>query len=148
MKHTTECRWILTTNVECEYRQTHHYCPHPEHACDCREARTFACADPGVQRTHMLKVWPEQFNDTATGRKTFEIRLNDRGYRVGDVLILREYDPVMERFNERACKRVVSHILAGNQFGLAEGFVAMSLLTPPQITTHQEAQIRDKLKGS
>jgi hypothetical protein len=35
MIHKPTCRWILTTNVECEYRQTHHYCPHPEHACDC-----------------------------------------------------------------------------------------------------------------
>lgn len=36
MKHTTDCRWIMTTNVECEYRSTHHYCPHREHACDCQ----------------------------------------------------------------------------------------------------------------
>lgn len=21
---------------ECEYRDTHHYCPHPEHACNCK----------------------------------------------------------------------------------------------------------------
>lgn len=39
MTHTTACRWILTTNAECEYRQTHHYCPHPEHACDCRKPK-------------------------------------------------------------------------------------------------------------
>lgn len=33
--HTPDCRWTKTTTDECEYRDTHYYCPHPEHACDC-----------------------------------------------------------------------------------------------------------------
>lgn len=36
MKHDPDCRWELTTLAECEYRDTHHYCPHPEHACNCK----------------------------------------------------------------------------------------------------------------
>lgn len=35
MKHEEDCRWEMTTLEECGYRQTHHYCPHPEHACSC-----------------------------------------------------------------------------------------------------------------
>lgn len=35
MEHDKDCRWERTTNTECEYRDTHHYCPHPEHACNC-----------------------------------------------------------------------------------------------------------------
>lgn len=34
-EHTAACRWERTTLDECEYRATHHYCPHPEHRCDC-----------------------------------------------------------------------------------------------------------------
>lgn len=34
-RHRANCRWEITTNEECEYRETHHYCPHEEHACDC-----------------------------------------------------------------------------------------------------------------
>lgn len=34
-EHTADCRWQLTTEQECEYRATHYYCPHPEHACTC-----------------------------------------------------------------------------------------------------------------
>ena len=34
-EHRADCRWELTTPAECEYRQTHHYCPHREHACTC-----------------------------------------------------------------------------------------------------------------
>ena len=33
--HTPNCKWIKTTNAECEYRDTHEYCPHEEHSCDC-----------------------------------------------------------------------------------------------------------------
>ena len=37
--HTEACRWHQTTPVDCEYRTTHHYCPHPRHACDCNGGR-------------------------------------------------------------------------------------------------------------
>jgi hypothetical protein len=33
--HRPDCRWQQTTPGQCEYRQTHHYCPHAEHACTC-----------------------------------------------------------------------------------------------------------------
>lgn len=35
--HVPECRWEQTTNDECEYRASHCYCPHAEHACTCPE---------------------------------------------------------------------------------------------------------------
>lgn len=35
MEHDPDCRWERTTALECEYRGTHHYCPHPAHACNC-----------------------------------------------------------------------------------------------------------------
>lgn len=127
MKHTTGCRWILTTNVECEYRSTHHYCPHPEHACDCTESRTFDCNSSGVQREHLLKVHPARFVDLLVGRRTVEIRPNDRGYREGDLLVLCEYDPIEDCYTKRALRRTVTHILDGPQFGLKSGYVAMSL---------------------
>ena len=40
MDHTPDCRWERTTEAECEYRATHHYCPHPEHACNCAASET------------------------------------------------------------------------------------------------------------
>lgn len=33
--HQASCNWAKTTPEECEYRNTHHYCPHDEHACTC-----------------------------------------------------------------------------------------------------------------
>ncbi|EAE2532704.1 TPA_asm: RNA-binding protein [Listeria monocytogenes] len=45
-----------------------------------------------MSKTHKLKILPKHFIDIMEGRKTFEIRKNDRDYEVGDMLILREWD--------------------------------------------------------
>ena len=46
------------------------------------------------ERVHPLKTWPKYFHALAAGDKTFEARRNDRDYRVGDVLRLREWDTI------------------------------------------------------
>lgn len=43
--------------------------------------------------THQLKIWPQFFDAWRTGKKRAEIRKNDRDYRVGDVVVLNEWDP-------------------------------------------------------
>lgn len=42
---------------------------------------------------HVLKCWPDSFNAILGGEKTYEVRVNDRDYQLGDVLVLREYMP-------------------------------------------------------
>lgn len=44
-------------------------------------------------REHKLKTLPEYFEAMRNGTKTFDIRRDDRGFMVGDVLILQEWDP-------------------------------------------------------
>jgi hypothetical protein len=46
---------------------------------------------------HDLKIWPQYFVEVAAEQKTFEIRKNDRDYQVGDVLRLREWEPLGRR---------------------------------------------------
>lgn len=41
---------------------------------------------------HHLKEAPEYFKDVVSGAKPFEIRLNDRDFKVGDILVLEEFD--------------------------------------------------------
>ncbi|MCR1915449.1 DUF3850 domain-containing protein [Lactobacillus johnsonii] len=47
---------------------------------------------------HELKILPEYFRAQATGVKTFEIRKNDRNFKVGDDLWLREYDSKSKKY--------------------------------------------------
>ena len=43
--------------------------------------------------SHELKSWPKFFSPMMDGSKTFEIRNNDRNFQVGDLLILKEFEP-------------------------------------------------------
>lgn len=82
---------------------------------------------------HDLKVWPDYYDAIEDGRKPFEIRLNDRKYKVGDTLRLREYAPGPDEYTGRECRRTVTFMLDGNDpqafaFGLKAGFVAMGIV--------------------
>lgn len=44
-------------------------------------------------KTHELKILPQYFRDVRAGRKTAEIRFDDRDYMIGDRLVLKEWKP-------------------------------------------------------
>lgn len=44
-----------------------------------------------TEETHSLKITSKHFEEVLSGRKTFEIRKNDRDFKVGDVVKLNEY---------------------------------------------------------
>lgn len=41
---------------------------------------------------HELKILPKYFDDIRYGKKRFELRRNDRDFKVGDYLALNEFD--------------------------------------------------------
>lgn len=75
---------------------------------------------------HDLKCWPEFFEEIHIGNKNFEIRVNDRNYRVGDVLHLKEYNPQKNEYTGRELKRRVIYILDDVRF-VIDGTIVMSL---------------------
>lgn len=89
-----------------------------------------------ARQYHILKTDPEVFQAVLSGAKTFEIRLNDRGYAVGDVLGLRETKHTGAEmqagapleYTGRECQRFVSHVLTG--YGLADGWCCLSFDLP------------------
>jgi hypothetical protein len=44
-------------------------------------------------RTHYLKTWPVFYGSVALGKKSFEVRNDDREFEEGDILVLLEWDP-------------------------------------------------------
>lgn len=76
---------------------------------------------------HELKTIQPYFNAVYNGTKTFELRKNDRDYKVGDILNLREYDDIVREYRDRSISKRVNYILEGGQFGLQKGFVILGL---------------------
>jgi hypothetical protein len=87
-----------------------------------------------TSRIHELKTRPEFYGLIASGVKTFEIRKNDRGFAVGDRLILRELDPASDAHTGRMMARDVSYV---TDFGQLPGYVVMGIVPavqPPAVT--------------
>ncbi|MFN9473245.1 DUF3850 domain-containing protein [Acidovorax sp.] len=91
---------------------------------------------PLTGRIHDLKLDSPVFAEMLAGRKLFEIRLDDKGYQCGDQLRLRETRftgaemaagaPLI--YTGREVLRRVVGILRGGKYGVAEGWVIMSLV--------------------
>ncbi|MGB3484003.1 MAG: ASCH/PUA domain-containing protein [Mycobacterium sp.] len=76
---------------------------------------------------HELKTWPVFFREVVANRKTVEVRKDDRRFQVGDTLVLQEYSPSNDYYTGDVCERLVTHIVPGGQFGIEQGYVAMSI---------------------
>ena len=61
-------------------------------------------------KTHELKTWPMQFQAVLDEVKVHELRRDDRGFRVGDTLLLREWDPGTESYSGRWLEVEVMYI--------------------------------------
>lgn len=80
---------------------------------------------------HELKTWPEYFESILSGDKTFEVRKNDRDFKVGDIISLKEWNPATGIYTGRESQRRISYILTGGQFGIEERYVVMGLSEKP-----------------
>lgn len=85
--------------------------------------------------THELKTDPAVFAAVAANDKRFEIRKDDRGFAVGDRLVLRETkhtgaemaDGAALEFTGKTCRRIVTHVMRGPCYGLVDGWALLSV---------------------
>ena len=75
---------------------------------------------------HELKTWPVYFSAIWDGLKRFEVRLNDREYRTGDLLRLREYDE--GRYTGREIYAIAGYIMSDPHLNLLQDDVIVMQL--------------------
>lgn len=79
-------------------------------------------------RTHDLKAWPHFFEAMADRSKSFEIRRNDRNYRVGDTLRIRKYDPSFGFYGDEPLLFEVTYAMFDEDFpAIMPGFVVLGI---------------------
>ena len=71
---------------------------------------------------HELKTVQPYFNDVDLGIKTFEVRKNDRNFKPGDLMILKEYDLINNLYSGREIKCIITYEL-NNAIYCKEGYV-------------------------
>lgn len=62
---------------------------------------------------HEVKSWKYLFEPIWDGRKTHDLRIMDRGYQVGDILNLKEYDTDTNTYTGRFIKAEITYITGG-----------------------------------
>ncbi len=72
--------------------------------------------------THHLKSWPEPFAATWSGKKQYDLRNNDRDFRVGDYLLLQEWNNQesneKKHYTGRCIMALVTYMTPGGHWDL------------------------------
>jgi hypothetical protein len=74
---------------------------------------------------HELKTLPGYFLALIGDRKTFEVRKNDRDFKVNDILILKEWSPD-RGYTGYETKRKISYILDNPDY-CKEGYIILGM---------------------
>lgn len=75
-------------------------------------------------RTHNLKIMPCYFKDIANETKTFEVRKNDRFYKLGDILKLEEFD--QHGYTGRYVSAEITYLFDNPDY-VKEGYVVLGI---------------------
>ncbi len=78
-----------------------------------------------IMTVHEVKIRPEYYDPVLKGQKTFEIRYDDRGYSVGDSLLLKEWDE--SGYSGRQSLYDIVYMLK-DFTAIAPGYVVMSIM--------------------
>lgn len=76
---------------------------------------------------HALKTWPEPFRAVQAGIKRHEVRVADRDFKVGDYILLEEYEPIERRHTGRHLMTRITYITEGGQHDLPDNLCVLSI---------------------
>lgn len=76
---------------------------------------------------HELKCWPESFAAIWRGHKTYDIRRDDRGFKILDLLLLREWGPDSREYTGSELTAEVTHVTRGPEWGIPQGMAVMAI---------------------
>lgn len=77
-------------------------------------------------KVHYIKCETEFFNDVIEGLKPFEVRKNDRDYKPGDDIVLREYDKELAELTGREFRVSIIYFLADYP-GIEPGYCILGI---------------------
>jgi hypothetical protein len=69
---------------------------------------------PSIWREKMIikkKAWPEIFELVKSGKKQFDVRLDDFKCREGDALVLEEWNPQTQKYTGRSLTKKVGYVM-------------------------------------
>lgn len=78
---------------------------------------------------HALKIHPEPFLSVCKYQKTAELRIDDgHNFKVGDILLLKEWNPRKRQYSGASTKRQITHIIqVGKWIEGASPWVVLSM---------------------
>jgi ASC-1-like (ASCH) protein len=83
-------------------------------------------------KVHRLKTINPYFEKVWAGKKLFEVRFNDREFKVNDIVYLEEFDPILNVFSRRVVKVKILYIL-DNYEALHDNYVVFSFFVLSRI---------------
>ena len=96
-------------------------------------SRYYINLNGGIKMLHEVKIIPKYLNKIIKGKKSYEVRKNDRDYIAGDCIALNEYDR-----GEYTGRFVLAHIISVEEYPqcLAPDYIILQL---------EPLEIRDKI---
>lgn len=97
-----------------------------------------------IPKIHKLKVWLKYYTEISNGNKTFEIRKNDRDFKVDDFLYLQPFDNDKQEEVKigRALAKITYILEDAREFGLVDGYVILGLKFWGEFTEEEKLVFR------
>lgn len=79
-------------------------------------------------KIHELKILPKYFNEVESRNKCFELRKDDRDYKVGDLILLKEFDNGKYTGREVGLFLITYILRDCPEYGLMDGFCILGFM--------------------